>query len=575
MNKYLKSHITAATLCAATLLAVSCSTSREAKTMRLFMQSKKPNIVLPREEGGRSGMLAEKSDFTTHTDTIKPEPVEMPEDNDSVWRSVQLESVDIVATRNVVKQVTMRQGSVRLEFNVEVPGVIVDSCWRVTLTPILSYSDSVVTPLPPVVLAGSDFIRMQEADYKAYDLFLKGIVDPSAYDSIYLDRKNIDRDIFRRQNFFYELYGKERDRQLAYEQWKRLTLDRQNYWNMRMEGNRATLRHRLARERIEERVRRQVSAKDTTGLFARYDRKYRRTASFWPKYHMKRELTVKKVPSKYKDLYLSGRTIYDIHNNVLTAEDSIEISSNRYFFGRIAENEMNDRNRDLIRERMIPYPYIDSVKVRETLPTGKDYVYNYVYTMPVVDGMKKLRVHLESIVEAVDRSTWRPDASDTLLFVVASLSDLVDRSALERFLVAPAMEVDSLGTETEPVYNAEGEEYAEGLRLLGERQYKQALAILQKHPDYNTALCLTQLGYHYEAAELLGQLPKNARNEYLEAVICARQLNDQSAVEHLLEACTLNPDLVMRVPLDPELSDLIPKFIGLSNELDRISKGEN
>lgn len=43
MNKYLKSHITAAAFCAGVLLAVSCSTSREPRTMRLFMQSGRPN----------------------------------------------------------------------------------------------------------------------------------------------------------------------------------------------------------------------------------------------------------------------------------------------------------------------------------------------------------------------------------------------------------------------------------------------------------------------------------------------------------------------------------------------------
>ena len=50
MNKYLKSHITAAAFCAGVLLAVSCSTSREPRTMRLFMQSGRPNIFLPHEE---------------------------------------------------------------------------------------------------------------------------------------------------------------------------------------------------------------------------------------------------------------------------------------------------------------------------------------------------------------------------------------------------------------------------------------------------------------------------------------------------------------------------------------------
>ena len=143
----------------------------------------------------------------------------------------------------------------------------------------------------------------------------------------------------------------------------------------------------------------------------------------------------------------------------------MDISRHRYFYDRIAENEMNDRNRDEIRRRMIPFPYIDSVMVRQNSDSvsGHDYIYNYVYSLPVTDGMKKLRVRLESIVEATDRSTWRPAASDTLLFIVASLSDLVDRSALDQYVIASA-ETDSLAA-SGPVYTPQGEEYAEALRL--------------------------------------------------------------------------------------------------------------
>ena len=102
-----------------------------------------------------------------------------------------------------------------------------------------------------------------------------------------------------------------------------------------------------------------------------------------------------------------GRSLSNIHNYVLTATDSMDISRHRYFYDRIAENEMNDRNRDEIRRRMIPFPYIDSVMVRQNSDSvsGHDYIYNYVYSLPVTDGMKKLRVRLESIVEATDRST--------------------------------------------------------------------------------------------------------------------------------------------------------------------------
>ena len=226
-------------------------------------------------------MLAEQVGFTTSSDTLPGEFEEVSDSTDDVWKTIHLGGVDIVAARTVVKQVTMREGSVRLEFNIHVPSLLIDSCWRVTLTPMLCTSDSSGFPLPPVVLSGSSFTRMQEADYKAYRLFLNGIVDPSAYDSVYLDRKGINKDIACRQRFFYELYGKEeRDRQLAYEKWKRLALERQNFWNTRTQANRATLRHRLERKRIEESVRRYVAGRDTLGLWASYDRKYHRTASF-------------------------------------------------------------------------------------------------------------------------------------------------------------------------------------------------------------------------------------------------------------------------------------------------------
>ena len=572
MNKYLKSHITAAAFCAGVLLAVSCSTSREPRTMRLFMQSGRPNIFLPHEESAPSGVLAEQVGFTTSSDTLPGEFEEVSDSTDDVWKTIHLGGVDIVAARTVVKQVTMREGSVRLEFNIHVPSLLIDSCWRVTLTPMLCTSDSSGFPLPPVVLSGSSFTRMQEADYKAYRLFLNGIVDPSAYDSVYLDRKGINKDIACRQRFFYELYGKERDRQLAYEKWKRLAA--------RISGTRVrrpTVRHSVTAWNASGSkkaygamwlvvTRSGCGPPMTVNIIVRppFGRCTGWNASLPPIVYLRNSVT----------FITGGRSLSNIHNYVLTATDSMDISRHRYFYDRIAENEMNDRNRDEIRRRMIPFPYIDSVMVRQNSDSvsGHDYIYNYVYSLPVTDGMKKLRVRLESIVEATDRSTWRPAASDTLLFIVASLSDLVDRSALDQYVIASA-ETDSLAA-SGPVYTPQGEEYAEALRLLSERQYRQALPILEKRPDYNTALCLTQLGYHKEASALLDQLPVDSRKEYLHAVVSARQGDDYLAVEHMLAACRMNPNLVLRIPLDPELSDLIPKFFGLRMELDRIAEGK-
>ena len=92
-------------------------------------------------------------------------------------------------------------------------------------------------------------------------------------------------------------------------------------------------------------------------------------------------------------------------NDWITTRKHWELSE-AYLYGAAADYDID--------------PYIDSVMVRQNSDSvsGHDYIYNYVYSLPVTDGMKTLRVRLESIVEATDRSTWRPAASDTLLFIV-------------------------------------------------------------------------------------------------------------------------------------------------------------
>lgn len=52
-------------------------------------------------------------------------------------------------------------------------------------------------------------------------------------------------------------------------------------------------------------------------------------------------MTVKDVPSRFQELYLSGGRLEDIRNYSFTRQDSIEIASHRYFRKAIAENEYN------------------------------------------------------------------------------------------------------------------------------------------------------------------------------------------------------------------------------------------
>lgn len=115
MNKYLKSPITAAALCTGMLLAVSCSTPREPEDHAPVHAVRAPTSS-SWGEGGESPRHAGRAVGIHHRlrHLNAAPPAEAADSVDDVWRTVHLDNVSIVAARTVIKQVTMRQGSVRL-----------------------------------------------------------------------------------------------------------------------------------------------------------------------------------------------------------------------------------------------------------------------------------------------------------------------------------------------------------------------------------------------------------------------------------------------------------------------------
>lgn len=104
------------------------------------------------------------------------------------------------------------------------------------------------------------------------------------------------------------------------------------------------------------------------------------------------------------------------------------------------------------------------------------------------------------------------------------------------------------------------EDYAEGIRLLNERKYWDALQILANYPDYNTALCMSLLGYDERAYNLLQKLEPTGKICYLSS-ICAYKLDrKEEAAGHLLEALKLDPDLIYRAKQDAETKDLLRSY---------------
>ena len=95
---------------------------------------------------------------------------------------------------------------------------------------------------------------------------------------------------------------------------------------------------------------------------------------------------------------------------------------------------------------------------------------------------------------------------------------------------------------------------------MADRDYETAVTLLRPYGDFNAAVALTALDYNLSAMEILRKLPVTDKTEYLSAILFSRLGDDKEAVQHYLNAVTLNHSYVYRGNLDPEISVLIKKY---------------
>ena len=107
--------------------------------------------------------------------------------------------------------------------------------------------------------------------------------------------------------------------------------------------------------------------------------------------------------------------------------------------------------------------------------------------------------------------------------------------------------------------------YMAGVGAIRDRNYEKALLLLRPYRDYNTAVVYTALDYNVSAMDILSALDDTDNVLYLKALVYSRTGEEGKAVECYLKACRLNPSMVHRGNLDPEISSLIKKY-NINNE---------
>lgn len=106
------------------------------------------------------------------------------------------------------------------------------------------------------------------------------------------------------------------------------------------------------------------------------------------------------------------------------------------------------------------------------------------------------------------------------------------------------------------------EEYAEAVRKIKDRKYKDALTLLsdQYPDDFNTGIALMSLGYNSKALEVMLKQEDTPNRNYILAILYARLKREREAVRYLMDACEKDELKIYRGKLDPEINQLIKTY---------------
>lgn len=435
-------------------ISPSCSIRKNYRKLdieRLFMQTTKPEIAFT-GSGGLEGVngsrsVSEEITFTESTGDLDKNEVLIDEINKlDTTKTYRLAGVVVKAKSNFA---TERDGKVHVDFDIIAPIDVLDPYWRLTLAPILIDGDS-ITPLDTIFVTGEGFRDKQMGDYEAYRDFLNTIVDPSAYDSLFVDWKNLNKEIYKVQRRNYNDYRRAYDLMMDYDNWRKMN---------EMEFLRAQAIARRHKRHVYEHYWRQSEKTtlkhlqkntDTLGIYGKYMEKYEKDYTGYLKrqfsfdwlpsitsninIHAQKDSIMSRshIPRKYREIHQNGLTLRDVKAKPFTKEDSARIAKHHYLIDEIVLNDMNIERKGEIFKEVVEFPLRGEDKAGLRLDTvitaEDDFIYTYKQPWKIDKGTKKLDVVLTAMVEGIDKSTFVFPLSDTLTYFIASLAQLADES---------------------------------------------------------------------------------------------------------------------------------------------------
>lgn len=169
------------------------------------------------------------------------------------------------------------------------------------------------------------------------------------------------------------------------------------------------------------------------------------------------------------------------------------------------------------------------------------------------EGQKQGYAALQEMKNPDDRERAMKDAQ-WYAYVKRELYPRLRASQFQFYLSRKGMQKDTVHTSVLDTA------YMKAVQAIKDRDYESAADMLAPYADYNTAVAYLALDRNQSALAILRNCPRNAKVNYMLAIIYARGGDDQKAVQAYLDACAENSQYVHRGNLDPEISALIRKY---------------
>lgn len=154
-------------------------------------------------------------------------------------------------------------GILDIDFRIRVPKELLNSNYRMILTPQLLKRDTFIA-LPDVVLNGHNFRLFQQQEHDLYN---------------------------------HASYKK-------YQRWKSMIEKRHQHFNIQKDNRSSQIRHNYSKKAQFALLNRTLQGKDTTGIMEYYTQRANQKTGLLPAFHYTRQISERSIPGKYRRYYL-------------------------------------------------------------------------------------------------------------------------------------------------------------------------------------------------------------------------------------------------------------------------------